>query len=285
MHVFVTGATGFIPSHLISRLVKEGHQVSGLIRHSSNRPSVLNDLEGGGVKIYRGDLLDYYGLVNIMREARPDVVCHLGAITPVAYSFGHPIEVNEVNFLGTMRLVEAIKATNDHLQKFIFSSSMEVYGNQNIQVPFIEILEPHPIAPYAVSKYAAEKYLELQSRVYDFPAMSFRQTNTYGRRHNDYFVVEAIITKILRAKRGFVDLGRKEPTRNLIYVDDLVDLWVKAINMKKADFGQQAKGRVFNTGPENGLTIGELYEKIATKLNWQGRANWNAVELRPGEVF
>lgn len=283
MKVFITGLTGFIPSHIAKELVKRGHEVSGLIRHSSNRPSVLNDLENGKVKIYRGNLLDYHGLINILMDAQPDVVCHLGAITPVSYSFGHPVEVNEVNFIGTMKLVEAIKQVV-HLKKFIFSSSMEVYGWQPKREPFTEDLEPHPLAPYAVSKYAAEKWLELQARVYNFPAISFRQTNAYGRKHNDYFVVEAFVTKILKAQRGFVDLGRKEPVRNFIYIDDLVDLWVKAIEMDQVKFEEQ-KGKVFNTGPANGITIEELYEMIAGKLGWQGRPNWNAVEMRAGEVF
>lgn len=285
MKVFITGVTGFIGANIAQRLAKEGHEVLGLIRHSSNRPSVLGELENGGVKFYRGDLLDYYGLINILKEARPDVVCHLGAITPVSYSFGHPIEVNEVNFIGTMKLVEAVKATTTHLQKFIFSSSMEVYGKQAKIQAFTEELEPHPLAPYAVSKYAAEKYLELQARVYDFPAMCFRQTNAYGRKHNDYFVIEAFITKILKAQRGYIDIGRKEPIRNFIYIDDLVDLWMKAITLDQREFNDVARGQVFNTGPDNGLTIEELYEKIAQKLNWQGRPNWNSVEMRAGEVF
>jgi UDP-glucose 4-epimerase len=283
MKIFVTGITGFIGSHLTKRLVDDDHEVSGLIRHSSNRPSVLDNLENS-VKLYRGNLLDYCGLINILKDAQPDVICHLGAITPVAYSFGHPIEVNEVNFIGTMRLVEAAKKIT-HLKRFIFSSSMEVYGWQKDRIAFTEDLEPHPLAPYGVSKYAAEKYLELQARVYDFPAMSFRQTNTYGREHNDYFVIEAFITKMLKAKRGFVDLGRKEPVRNFIHINDLVDLWSRAINKNEATFKDKAQGKVFNTGPDNGLTIEKLYEIIATKLGWQGRANWNTVEMRAGEVF
>lgn len=278
MKVFITGITGFIGSVLAKKLISQGYDVSGLVRQTSNRPSVLNELEEKNVKLYRGDLLDYYGLVNIIREASPDIICHLGAITPVAYSFYHPIEVNEVNFIGTMRLVEAIKHVGP-IKKFIFSSSMEVYGWQPEKKAFTEDLEPHPLAPYAVSKYAVEKYLELQARVYDFPALAFRQTNCYGRTHNDYFVVEAIITKMLKAGRGVIDLGRKDPVRNFIHVDDLTNLWIKAIEKPEIEWG------VFNTGPDNGLTIGELYEMIAAKLGWQGRANWNALEMRAGEVF
>lgn len=278
MNIFITGITGFIGSHLARRLVKEGHNVSGLVRQSSNRPSVLQGLEEE-IKLYEGNLLDYYGLVNIIEQTRPDVVCHLGAVTPVAYSFYHPIEVNEVNFMGTIKLVEAIKSVGP-IKKFIFSSSMEVYGWQPKREPFTEDLEPHPLAPYAVAKYAAEKYLEQQARVYNFPAIAFRQTNCYGRQHNDYFVVEAIITKILKSGRGYIDLGRKDPIRNFIHISDLVDLWLKAINKEP-----WISWDVFNTGPDNGLSIGDLYEKIASVMGWQGRANWNVKEMRAGEVF
>ena len=110
MKVFLTGISGFVASHIAQRLIKEGYEVSGLIRHSSNRPSVLSELENGGVRIYRGDLFDYYGLINILKEAQPDIVCHLGAITPVSYSFNHPIEVNEVNFIGNRFLPALIKS-------------------------------------------------------------------------------------------------------------------------------------------------------------------------------
>jgi nucleoside-diphosphate-sugar epimerase len=163
----------------------------------------------------------------------------------------------------------------------VFASSMEVYGYQDPAGPFEETLEPHPACPYAVAKLASEKYLQYLQYAHELPVVMLRQTNCYGRRENDYFIVERIITQML--KDDVVNLGEKDPVRNFIFITDLLDLYVELIGAVPRE--KDLHGQVFNTGPANGLTIGDLAERIAEKLEWRGRINWNTIPKRPGEIF
>lgn len=277
--LFITGISGFIGSEIARKAIERGYKVAGLIRQSQRSNEAIKELRGK-VDLYEGDLRDYWTLRNILKSANPDYVLHLGAITPVSYSFTHPYEVTQVNYVGTINLVEACKDELPQLKKFLFSSSMEVYGYQDKKKPFVETTPPHPACPYAVAKLAAEKYLQYSYYAYKFPCVMFRQTNCYGRKENDYFVVEAIVTKMLKNPKE-INLGRKEPIRNFIFIDDLVDLWFNVIESDNP----KLLGEVFNTGPNNGLSIYELANKIAKKINWNGKINWNTRELRPGEIF
>ncbi len=110
--VLLTGISGFIASALAQEAVKRGFKVAGLVRQSTRQNEAINSLRGK-ITLYQGDLKDYYGIRNIIRDFKPDYVFHLGAITPVSYSFEHPIEVTETNYLGTINLVEDITCSTD----------------------------------------------------------------------------------------------------------------------------------------------------------------------------
>lgn len=283
--IFLTGLNGFIASALAERLVDAGYEVSGLVRQSSRPSPDLENLRGK-VDIYNGDLSDFSGLRKILETASPAYLIHMGAITPVSYSFLNPIEVNRNNYIGSLNIVEAARESLPHLKGFFFSSSMEVFGEQpdDLQV-FDEKTEPHPLAPYAVSKRAFEIYLDLLWRVYKFPCFSVRQTNCYGRKTSSYFIVETIVTQMLKSK--VINLGRKDPVRNLIHIDDLCNFYLTAIEtleMGKVD-PKKIFGQIFCTGPNNGITIEELVDRIAGLMKWKGKINWGTREIRAGEVF
>jgi nucleoside-diphosphate-sugar epimerase len=279
--VFVTGISGFIGSYLAERLLDEGYQVGGLLRQTNrlNYPGVQRLI--GRVDLHYGSVTDYHSVASAFRDFQPDVICHLGAITPVAYSFSHPHEVTETNYMGVINISEAALKQLPGLQAMVFASSMEVYGYQSPDGPFDEALEPHPACPYAVAKHASEKYLQYLTYAHELPVVMLRQTNCYGRRENDYFIVERIITQML--KGDVVNLGAKDPVRNFIFIDDLVDLYLELITAVPRE--ANLHGQVFNTGPANGLTIGGLADLIAEKLAWQGTINWNTIPKRPGEIF
>lgn len=280
MKVFVTGITGFIGSYLAEALLKHGHEVAGLLRQTNrlNYPSVQQ--LRGRVEFHYGSLTDFSAVRQALREFRPEAICHLGAITPVAYSFDHPHEVTETNYLGTINLAEAALNECPALKRFIFASSMETYGFQMKREAFVETDDLHPACPYAVAKVASEKYLQYLHYAKQFPAVCFRQTNAYGRNNNDYFVVEAIITQMLKGDE--INLGDPRPVRNFIFIDDLVNLYLAVLEGR----GTVAPdGQVFNTGPANGITIEELAGKIADILGWRGKINWNTRPRRPGEIF
>lgn len=278
--VFVTGMSGFIGSYLAERLLQEGFRVGGMLRQTNrlNYPGVQRLL--GRVDMHYGSIIDYHSVVQALRDFRPDIICHLGAITPVAYSFSHPHEVTETNYIGVINLAEAALKNLPDLHAMIFSSSMEVYGFQEPNGPFVETLEPHPACPYAVAKLGAEKYLQYLHYAHNFPAIMLRQTNCYGRRENDYFITERIITQML--KSDVVNLGAKDPVRNFIYITDLLDLYVSLIREAR---NTRLHGEVFNTGPANGLPIGALADKVAAIMDWRGKINWNTIPKRPGEIF
>lgn len=213
---------------------------------------------------------------SVIADVRPEVVLHLAAKTEVALSFDNYYQVSNVNYLGTVALAEANLRLNPNLKLFVLASTMETYGHQEKWEPFTEDTPQKPAAPYAVAKVAAEKYLHYMQYAYGFPFTILRQTNTYGRHDNDFFVVERIITQML--KGGEVLLGDPRPWRNFLYIDDLVSLYRRIVDTRPL-------GETFVTGPDNALQIGELAEKIAGLIGFTGDIEWYTQPHRPGEIF
>jgi len=167
---------------------------------------------------------------------------------------------------------------------------MEVYGWQPISdiikegkeegiIAFDETTQPNPNAPYAVAKYGCEKYLEYANRSYGLPFTAIRQTNAYGRKDNDFFVTEQIITQMLKNPNE-INLGYGEPYRNFIFIEDLLDAWIEVINNP-----EKVAGEILCLGPDNALKIKDYVQKIADKLEWKGTVNWDTKPERPGEIY
>ena len=170
------------------------------------------------------------------------------------------------------------------------ASTMEVYGWQPISdlirdgkeegvIAFNESTPPNPNAPYAVAKYGCEKYLEYAHRSLGLPFTAIRQTNAYGRKDNDFFVTEQIISQMLKNPNE-INLGYGEPYRNFIYIDDLLDAWQAVIENP-----DKCQGEIFCIGPDNAIKIKDYVKMIAKKLNWNGHVNWNTKPPRPGEIY
>lgn len=280
--VLISGISGFIGYELAEKCIKEGYNVAGLIRQHPQHNEAVQNLKGK-VKLYEGSLIDYARLVNIIDDFQPDFVAHLGAVTPVSYSFDHPWEVTQTNYIGTMNITEALKKHCPSLKKFIFASSMETYGHQpelhKKFIPFNEETVQRAACPYACAKIAAETYVKYLNYAYKFPGISLRQTNTYGRKFDSYFVTEAFVSAMLENSK-VVNFGNPEPVRNFLYIDDLVDLYLTLFKSEKS-----LNGYSFCTGPPNGITMKELASIIAKKLDWKGKINWYTREIRDGEIF
>lgn len=291
--VFITGVTGFIGRRVALAAADAGYRVVGLHRAHTHRTDARADLAAhDGIELRTGDLHDPSGLRGHLRATRPAAICHFGALTRVAYSFDHAEEVHAVNATGTLALAEAARDAVPGLEKFLFASSMEVYGNIQpaplspdlSHVPVYEITDvPQPAAPYAAAKLSAESHLNVLAEAFGFPAVSLRQTNCYGREHNAYFVVEAFATALLDAVDGgpAPRLGDPRPYRNFIHIDDLVDLYLTLLDSDTADL----HGAVYNTGPPNALQIRDLYARLADRVGYDGEAHWYTREVRPGEVW
>lgn len=266
MKILITGASGFIGQHIIPRLTNHGE-----------------------ILTLESDLLDFKAVAIEIKEKAPDIVVHLAARTEVEKSFTEQITFSEVNYVGTVNLIESCVAL-DQMPYFVFASTMEVYGWQPISdevkeknipntfLAFDENTDPNPNAPYAVAKLGCEKYLQYARRAHGLDFCIIRQTNTFGRKDNDFFVTEQIITQML--KGNVCNLGYAEPYRNFIYVDDLIDAWESVIINR-----DKCAGEIFTIGPNDPRKIRDCAEYIASVIGWSGTINWDTKPHRPGEIW
>lgn len=255
MTMLISGSTGFIGQHL----VKE-----------------FSDFDVFQASEQNMDLTDSAQVEAVVAQVQPEIVIHLAAKTEVAFSFDNYLGVSEVNYLGTVALAEANRRLNPNLRLFVMASTMETYGHQPVLVPVTEETPQHPAAPYSVAKVACEKYLAYMRYAYDFPSVVLRQTNTYGRHDNDFFIVERIISQMARGDT--CRLGAAEPWRNFLYIDDLVRLYRRIVE-------ERPEGETFVTGPSNALPIWQLAAKIQALMGWAGSIEWDTQPIRPGEIF
>lgn len=266
MKILLTGASGFIGQHLISRLKNIGT-----------------------VYEFKSDLTDHEAAHNEVKSISPDIIVHLAARTEVQKSFYEQVSFSEVNYVGTVNLIEACRTLNK-MPYFVFASTMEVYGWQPISdeirdtgtfkesVVFTEQTVPNPNAPYAVAKLACEKYLEYAGRAYGLEWSAIRQTNAYGRKDNDFFVTEHIISQMLQS--DVCNLGYRDPYRNFIYIEDLLDAWETVIANR-----EKCSKQLFTIGPNDPRKISDCADYIAKQLNWNGKINWDTKEPRHGEIW
>jgi nucleoside-diphosphate-sugar epimerase len=273
MRILITGVSGFIGQALTKAL--SGHELFGLYERPhtmAKNPEIPTDRK------FMCDLRDATQVEYVVDRVQPDIVLHLAARSEVANSFDNYREVSDINYLGTVTLAEACrKFTN--LALFVMASTMETYGHQDpANGPFTEDTPQNPMAPYAVAKLASERYLAYMRYAYDFPFTALRQTNSYGRHDNDFFVVERIVTQMLRG--DVCNLGDPDPVRNFLYIDDLVTLYVALI-----DQPLKAVGETFVTGPDNAITIRDLAAKVSGMLGWAGQVNWHTIPRRVGEIY
>ena len=262
MRILITGVTGFIGSELAHSLVKEGgHELGGLVRTTSHKDHIeaVSDISQN-ISLFYANFTDYHAIKNIVRTFAPQYIVHVGAQTAVRNSFEMPHEYNETNYLGTINLIHAALEVPD-FKKFIFASTMETYGWQEKQEPFVEETILHPASPYAVSKVACEKYIEMANRAYGLPYLISRACNTYGRKLNAGFIVEYIITTMLKGNDLYI--GTPKAVRDLMYVDDHVNAYLTLLKTDK-------KNMTFNFGTGLGMPMLEVAKKIKEKIGFSG---------------
>ena len=275
----MTGISGFLGTALAESLLDEGYNIHGFLRRtSSEKPEDLLRMEHG-VTLHFGNLMDSDSIRMALREARPDIITHLGAVTRVAESFERPFEYMETNALGTMNLAEAARKECPELQKFVMASSVEVYGNQPEELyPTKENILPNPDAPYAVAKQCAESYLRFLWKSYKFPCIIFRQANTYGRTADRFFVIERIVTQMLE-NPDTASFGDPKPFRDFLYVNDLLGAYLNVLRSENVPFGE-----IFNISTAQPYSIEQVANMVAQKLNWHGKIRWHTRPVRPGEI-
>jgi nucleoside-diphosphate-sugar epimerase len=211
--VFVTGATGFLGSHLVDCLTKRGAAVSVLVRGQPDR--IARD--GSRLRVVRGDLSHPFLISDAV------TVFHLAAISHVGRALENPLQTFETNTSGTLTVLEAIRRSSS-VEKLVFVSSAHVYGKPQ----YIPIDEEHPLRaqePYAASKLAAEAFVSAYSSAYGIPIAIARLFNTYGPRQHPDFVIPSIIKSALT--QDSLTLGNLTPTRDFTYVDDIMEAFLR----------------------------------------------------------
>lgn len=270
--VLVTGACGFIGSHLAERLVREGARVTAFIRYTSrggvgllrfSPPEIRSELE-----IIAGDLRD----PDAVRAAcaRQDIVLHLGALIAIPYSYIHPREVVETNVVGTLNVLEGARAHD--VQRIVHTSTSEVYGTAQ-KIP---IDEDHPRAaqsPYAASKTGADQIARAYHRSFGTPVTTLRPFNTYGPRQSDRAVIPTIISQALTS--DVVKLGATTPTRDLTFVLDTVEGFVRCATATRG------VGEEINLGTSQEISIGDLARKIIALVGRSVKIAKEKTRVRP----
>lgn len=260
MKVLVTGLLGFIGGRLAERLVRENHEVYGVVRRVANRnleviKGILKD-----ITLVSGDVGDYVSTRNAIKTADPDIIIHLAALSPVRDSFERPFEYQQTNFLGTMNIAHAMLELPDpQTRRLISASTAEVYGLQGKE-PLKENLTLKPSSPYAVSKAAADLYLQMMFQTCNLNGTILRPTNTYGRVFDVSFIVEYLITCMLRGEKVYV--GAPDSVRDYMYIDDHVNAYLTVIKNARAN------GQVYNAGTGIGTSNRQLTEIVAEKVGY-----------------
>lgn len=263
MKVLITGVTGFIGGEIARELVKDNdNDVACIVRVSSNTnmfepiKDIINKLD-----VRYGNFSDYHSIKKIIKDVAPQYIIHVGAQTSVRHSFELPLEFNEVNYLGTINLIHAALEVPS-FKKFIFASTMETYGWQPVKKPFKEELVLNPASPYAASKVACEAYIRMAQKAYGLPYLISRACNTYGRRNNTGFVTEYIATTML--KNQTVYLGTPNAVRDMMYVEDHVDAYIKMLKSKNVN-------ETFNFGTGSRTPMKEIAEKLKKLIGFKGQ--------------
>jgi NAD dependent epimerase/dehydratase len=268
----VTGAGGFIGSHLVERLVREGAQVRAFVHYNSRNdwgnlelidPAIKRDIE-----VVTGDMADPFSVRNAVRGTR--VVYHLASLIAIPYSYVAPQSYVTTNVQGAVNVLQA--ARDEGVERVVHTSTSECYGTAR----YVPIDEQHPLqgqSPYSASKIGADMIAESYWRSFQVPVAIIRPFNTFGPRQSARAVIPTIIAQALGG--GPIKLGALAPTRDMNYVDNTVDGFV-AIAKHPA-----AVGEVINVGSGREISVGDLARLIVGLIGSKSEIVEDTARMRP----
>lgn len=273
LKILVTGADGFIGSHLTEALVKQGYATKAFVYYNSfnswgwldkSSPQVKEQLE-----IFAGDIRDPYGVKKAMEGC--DAVLHLAALIAIPYSYHSPETYVETNIKGTLNVLQAARELK--IKKVIHTSTSEVYGTAR-RVP---ISEDHPLegqSPYSATKIGADQLAISFFRSFETPVAVVRPFNTYGPRQSARAVIPSIITQLAAGKTE-IQLGSLSPTRDFNFVEDTVRGFISALE------SERSIGEVINIGSGYEISVGETVELIGSLMKKIVTVREDSARLRP----
>ena len=271
--VLVTGADGFIGSHLVEALVRQGYKVRAFTLYNSFNLWGWLDYCGPDVKghfeVFAGDIRDPHGVKEAMMGC--DAVLHLAALIAIPFSYHSPGTYVDTNIKGTLNVLQAARELG--VARVIHTSTSEVYGTAR----FVPITEEHPLqgqSPYSATKIAADQLAYSFYASFDLPVVIVRPFNTYGPRQSARAVIPTIITQIANGKRQ-IKLGAVSPTRDFNYVQDTVSGFIAALN------SQNGLGECVNLGSNFEISVGDTARLIAEVMDAEIEIVTDKVRLRP----
>ncbi len=277
--VLVTGADGFIGSHLVEELVKRGYKVRAFVYYNSFNTwgwlDVLPNSIMQGVEVFVGDIRDPNGVRESMKDM--DTVYHLAALVAIPFSYHSPDSYVDTNIKGTLNVLQA--ARDEEVERVLITSTSEVYGTAQ----YVPIDERHPFqgqSPYSATKIGADRLAEAFYKSFDMPITIVRPFNTYGPRQSARAVIPTIITQLLAGKEE-IKLGSISPTRDFNYVKDTVNGFIE-IATSLNTIGQE-----INIATQKEISIGELAQELIRQINPRSRIVCDEQRLRPenSEVY
>jgi len=271
--VLITGADGFLGSHLTESLVREGYSVRAFVMYNSfNSWGWLDHASAEirkSIEIFPGDIRDPHGVNDAMRGC--DAVLHLAALIAIPYSYHSPDTYIDTNVKGTLNVLQAARQLG--VKRVIHTSTSEVYGTAQ----FVPITEEHPLqgqSPYSASKIGADQLAYSFYSSFDLPVVIARPFNTYGPRQSARAVIPTVITQIANGAKQ-LKLGAVTPTRDFSYVQDTVDAFIATL---KSDKGL---GEVVNFGSNFEISISDVAALIAEKMNVKINIASDTERMRP----
>ena len=270
--VLVTGADGFIGSHLVEALVEKGYSVRAFVYYNSFNTwgwiDTFSQKTLDKVEIFTGDIRDPNGVREAMKEI--DVVFHLAALIAIPFSYHSPDTYVDTNIKGTLNILQAAREKNIRV---LITSTSEVYGTAQ----YVPIDEKHPYqgqSPYSATKIGADRLAESFYRSFDLPVTIVRPFNTYGPRQSARAVIPTIITQLLAGKEE-IKLGALSPTRDFNFVKDTADGFISIYESK------QTIGEEINIATQKEVSVGELAEELVRQINPKATIICDEQRLRP----
>jgi NAD dependent epimerase/dehydratase len=272
-NILVTGADGFIGSHLTERLLDEGCNLKAFVFYNSfNSRGWLDTLpknKQAEIDIFAGDIRDPHGVRNAMKNS--DIVFHLAALIGIPYSYHSPDTYVDTNIKGTLNILQAARELNP--EKILVTSTSEVYGTAR----YVPIDEKHPKqgqSPYSATKTGADQMAEAFYRSFNLPVAIVRPFNTYGPRQSARAIIPTVITQLLAGEKN-IKLGSLFPTRDLVYVKDTVEGFVEIAR------SENTIGEEINIATQSEISMAELVNTLIGKIAPDAKIATDEARLRP----
>lgn len=277
--VLITGADGFIGSHLTEALVEAGYDVRAFVYYNSfNSYGWLDTISKeikNKIEFFSGDIRDPNGVREAMKDV--DIVFHLAALIAIPFSYHSPDSYIDTNVKGTLNIIQA--ARDSKVNRVIVTSTSEVYGTAQF-VPITEQHPKQPQSPYSASKIGADAIADSFYRSFELPITIVRPFNTFGPRQSARAVIPTIISQLLNGALE-IKLGDVVPTRDLLFVKDTVNGFIKIAQC------DELIGHEVNIATQSEISVGDLAQQLINKINPSAKIVTDSLRLRPekSEVF